>query len=399
MFFSSSSPSDGQEVLRAGRIVVGIAIGLVALGLVMVYSSTSAQTALRMEAQLLDDTGVDALGSASVHLPYSNLMRQLRWVIIAAAAGIFLARVPLEWLRGVARPMLIGTLLLLAATLVIGTAVNQSRRWLPLGFASFQPSELLKISALIFVSFQLASRERAREFGAQTPLGPTLLPVGIGVVLVLLAPDMGTALFLVAEIVVLLGLAGVRPARLVPLALVSMPAIVLYAYSRFAHVSKRWELFINEPKDGSQVQEGLVALGSGGITGVGLGEGTQKLGFIAESQTDFIFTVIGEELGFLGCASVVLAFMAFVWYGRKVAWHARILGPHAFYLAAGATFIVAFQALVNIAVVTATVPTKGVSLPFISVGGSNLLMSALCVAITHNVARRTAAASTGDPWA
>ena len=108
--------------------------------------------------------------------------------------------------------------------------------------------------------------------------------------------------------------------------------------------------------------------------------------------------MIGEELGFLGCAGLVVAFMLFTFYGRRVAWQARALGPHAFYLAAGATFIVAFQALINIAVVTATAPTKGVSLPFISVGGSNLLMAATCVGLILNISRRTAEHVSTDPW-
>jgi cell division protein FtsW len=218
------------------------------------------------------------------------------------------------------------------------------------------------------------------------------------VAFVLVAPDLGASLFIVAEAVILLGLAGVRPTRVVPFALTVVPVIVFFAYTRFPHVRERLALYADGAAAGSQVHEALVAIGSGGFLGKGLGEGAQKVGFFSEAHNDFIFAVIGEELGFVGCAAVVLGFMAFVWYGRRVAWRARVLGPHAFYLAAGATFIVAFQALINIALVTATAPTKGVSLPFISTGGSNLMMACTCVGLIVNVSRRAAAASAEDPW-
>lgn len=391
-----SVSDSGYQVLRAGRVVAWTAIGLIALGLVMVYSSTASVRALEQEARLFD---APELGTpAQAASPHRYLLRQLRWAAIAAVLAFCVSRMPLGWLERSGRPLLITSILLLIAVLVLGRAVNNSRRWIDLGVLRFQPSELLKIAVLVYVSWQLAARERARSFGHRTPLMATLAPVGIAIILVLVEPDLGTALFIAAETVVLLGLAGVRPARLLPVAMIAMPAIVVYAFTRFSHVSRRWELWIKEPQTGTQVHEGLVALGSGGLTGTGLGQGTQKLGYIAESQTDFIFTVIGEELGFLGCAAVVIAFMTILWFGRKVAWQARILGPHAFYLAAGATFIICFQALMNIAVVTAAVPTKGVSLPFISVGGSNLLMATTCVALIMNIARRTAAATTGDPW-
>ncbi len=383
------SRGTGHQILHAGRMVFGVAVGLVALGLVMVYSSTAAKQA---------GFNVDADIGKTIVDPSRNLVRQVRWVVLAAIVGWAVSCVPLSWLRRAAKPVLYGSIALLLLTLILGPLRNQSRRWLFVGPFSIQPSEFLKIGALLFLADQLSSRERANAFGTRTPLLAILAPVGVGAVLVLVAPDLGTSLFIVAEAVVLLGLAGVRPTRFVPFALMVTPLIVVYAYRRFGHVSKRIDAFAEGPKAGSQTGESLVAIGSGQWFGTGLGEGTQKLHYVAESQTDFIFAVIGEELGFLGCAGVVIAYMLLVWYGRRVAWHARSLNAHAFYLAAGATFIVTFQALVNIAVVTATVPTKGVSLPFISVGGSNLLMASVCVGLIVNVARKTAAATTTDPW-
>jgi cell division protein FtsW len=283
-------------------------------------------------------------------------------------------------------------------TLAIGPEINQSRRWLQLAGFSLQPSELLKLAVLLYLAERLAVREADATFGDRTPVLAVLAPVAIGTGLVLVEPDLGTALFVAAIAVVLLALAGIRPTRFLPFAAAAFPLLLVYAWSRFAHVQRRVGTFLEGAKPGDQVYESLIAIGSGGLLGRGLGEGTQKLFYVAESNTDFIFAVLGEELGFAATASVVLAFMAFTWFGRKVAWRARILGPHAYYLAAGATFVVAFQALINIAVVTAAAPTKGVSLPFLSLGGSNLLVAGVMVGILVNVARRTAAAAADDPW-
>lgn len=370
----------GGEVLHAGHMVMAVAVALVALGLVMVYSTSA------------------ALHAVDGRPPAYGLVRQLRWVLLGVLLVWFVARLDERWLRRAARPLLAVALLLLAATLLLGPAVKGSRRWLVVAGFSIQASELLKIAVLLYLADRLSERERAQSFRQATPLLAILAPVGIGALLVLIAPDLGTSLFIVAESVILLGLAGVRPTRVVPFVITVVPVVVLFAYTRFPHVRDRFALYTTGAGQGTQVHEALVAIGSGGLFGQGLGEGAQKLGYIAEAHNDFIFAVIGEELGFVGCTLVVLAYMAFVFYGRRVAWRARILGPHAFYLAAGATFLVAFQALINIAVVTATAPTKGVSLPFISTGGSNLLMALTCVGLILNVARRAAAASSEDPW-
>ncbi|MDJ0973025.1 MAG: putative peptidoglycan glycosyltransferase FtsW [Planctomycetota bacterium] len=383
----------GYSAQHAGRVVLAVAAALASLGVVMVYSTTAVKGAAV-------DSALSILqgDSSSAPNPIAAVIRQLRWVLLAVLTCWIVARTPLEWFQKISRPVLFITLILLASTLVLGPLRNQSRRWLDFGPIAFQPSELLKIAALLYLADQLSRRERATAFGHRTPLLAILAPVGVGAVLVLVEPDLGTSLFIVAEAIVLLGLAGVRPTRFLPFVITAMPLLVIYGYTRFAHVRKRFELYASGPQSGTQIEEALIGLGSGGVIGVGLGEGTHKLGYVAEARTDFIFTVIGEELGFLGCAGVVVAFMLFTFYGRRVAWQARALGPHAFYLAAGATFIVAFQALINIAVVTATAPTKGVSLPFISVGGSNLLMAATCVGLILNVSRRTAEHVSTDPW-
>jgi len=370
--------SNGRDVQRAGRMVLGLAGGLVALGLVMVYSTSTGR------------------GAGDAHV--GVLVRQMRWVVLGGLVAWGVARVRLEVLRKAALPVLVAAVLLLGLTLIFGPSVKGSRRWLRLAGFSIQASELLKIGVLLYLAERLAERECAEAGGAPSALLPMLAPVGIGVVLVLVAPDLGTSLFIVAEAVVLLGLAGIRPTRVVPFALTVVPLVVIFAYTRFPHVRHRLAMYTGGQPAGTQVHEALVAIGSGGVFGTGLGEGAQKLGYFSEAHNDFIFAVIGEELGFLGCAGVVIAFMLLAWHGHRIAWRARVLGLHAMILAAGATFLLVFQALINIAVVTATAPTKGVSLPFISTGGSNLLMACICIGLILNVARRTAAAAPDEPW-
>ena len=360
--------------LRAGRVVLGLAIGLTALGLVMVYSATIGRSA--------------GPGLA----PDAAFVQQLRWVVLGSIAGAVAALAPLSWLRRCVVPAFVLALVLLLFVFV-APETKGARRWIYfLGF-SVQPSELLKLVVVLYLAHRLASREEAGPFEKPMPLLALLAPVGLGAVLVLLEPDFGTSLFIAAEAVVLLALAGIRPTRVLPFALVAVPLLGLYGYTRFQHVRDRIA------GTGEQVQEALVAIGSGGVAGVGLGEGSQKFGYVAELKNDFIFALIGEELGFLGCAGVVIAFMALVWYGSRLAWNARLLGPYPYYLAAGAVFVIAFQALINIAVVTAVVPTKGISLPFVSKGGSNLLVLSFAVGLLVNVARRTAAEAGEDPYA
>ena len=372
-----------REVLHAGRMVFWLATSLVALGLVMVYSTSAAQHA--------------ATGENFTR----TLVRQCCWVLLAGGIGFWVANARLEVLRKLARPLLVISILLLAATLAFAPNIKGANRWLRFGPVSLQSSEILKIAILLYLSDRLAERERQHAFRAGDSLMPLLAPIGVGILLVFMAPDLGASLFLMAETLVLLGLAGIRPRQVAPIALTVLPIVLFYAYTKFAHVKRRIQMYAGGLESNAQAREAVIAIGSGGIVGHGLGRGTQKLHFFQEANTDFIFAVIGEELGFLGCASVLAAFMAIALYGRRIAWRARAWRPQdpfAFYVAAGATFIVVFQALVNIAVVTATAPTKGISLPFISVGGSNLLMAATCIALLYNIAQRTAQAATDDPY-
>jgi cell division protein FtsW len=373
-----------QDARALGRTILGIAIGLTAFGLVMIYSWTAVKFADRRPS--FD--------------PDAILRKQVIWAFVAGLAALVVALIPLGWMRKHAALVLGGLLVLLVATLVPGIGVmrNHSRRWLELGPFTLQASEFVKIAVILYLADRLAKREEDL-LDRRTPWPALLAPVGIGVGLILAEPDLGTSLFVAALAVVLLGLAGIRFGKLLPVALIVIPLIIAVAASRFHHVGERLAFFTKGVESGSQQDTGVTALGSGGVMGAGLGAGTQKLGRVAEMQNDFIFTLIGEELGFVGCAAVIIAFMAFVVYGKRLAERAHAAaGLFPFFLACGATFAVGFQALINIAVATGSAPNKGVSLPFISVGGSSLVTAFISVGLLVNVARMVAAEEAGDPW-
>ena len=264
--------------------------------------------------------------------------------------------------------------------------VNETHRWIRMGALSFQPAELAKLSIVLFLAFHIERRaERVNDFGL---LFPGLLLLGWFGFLVLIQPDLGTAFCLVLTGAVMLFVAGVR---LRYFAVLAIPALtVLYA----AIVSVPWRterifVFLNPWSDaqgaGYQVIQSLIAVGTGGLTGVGLGEGRQKLFYLPYPYSDFIFAVIGEELGLVGAAAVVLAFVVLLWRGLRAAWGA----PDDFgrFLAVGFTLSIVLQALINVSVTLGLLPTKGIPLPFISAGGSSLVFTLVAVGIVANVSQ------------
>lgn len=382
--YARAAAAGRQDARTLARTAVGIAVALTAFGLVMIYSWTAVKFTVRREG----------------FSPDAILRKQVVWALLAMAAGLVVSRVPLAWMRARSTLVMGGLLVLLALTLApgIGVVRNNSRRWIGFGAFTIQVSELVKLGVVLYLADRLARRETEPGLAA-TPTRALLAPVGLAVGLVLAQPDLGTSLFVAALAIVLLVLGGVRFGRFVPLAVVALVAIVALAAGNFPHVSRRLAFFTDGVAGDEQQWRGLVALGSGGVLGTGLGAGTQKLARVAEMQNDFIFTLVGEELGFVGCAGVIVAFMAIVVLGKRIAERAHAAcGPFPFYLAAGATFAVGFQALINIAVATASAPNKGVSLPFISVGGSSLVTAFVAMGLLVNVARSVAAEEAGDPW-
>ena len=276
--------------------------------------------------------------------------------------------------------------LLLILVLFLPT-VNETHRWIRLGGLSFQPAELAKLAVILFLAYHLERKsDRINEF--VPTLFPALMLLGWFAFLIFIQPDLGSAAALCLIGFVLLFVAGVRMRYFAALGLLAIP--VLYqAVMGAAYRRDRIEAFLNPWSDargsGYQIIQSLIAVGTGGLTGVGLMEGRQKLFYLPYPYSDFIFAVIGEELGLIGAAAVVAGFVLFLWRGVRAAWKA----PDAFsrYLAAGLTLEIVLQAFINISVVIGLLPTKGIPLPFISAGGSSLVMTLLSVGLVLNISQ------------
>ncbi|HKB26891.1 MAG TPA: putative lipid II flippase FtsW, partial [Methylomirabilota bacterium] len=280
-----------------------------------------------------------------------------------------------------------GALLVLVLVPPIGQAINGTRRWIRLGPVSFQPAELAKLALVVYLAAFLAKkREGLRDF--RQGLLPPLAVAGALAALVLAQPDLGNCLTLLALTFGLLYLAGVRP---VHLGLVLAPAVPLLALAIWVapYRLRRITAFVDPWADprgsGFQIIQSWLAFGNGGILGEGIGGSKQKLFYLPESHTDFIFAIIGEELGFVGAAAIVGLFVVLVWRGLRIG--LRAPDPFGAYLALGITVLIATQTLVNLGVVTGLLPTKGLPLPFISFGGSALLVTMLSTGVLLNISQ------------
>lgn len=349
------------------RVLVLVTLALVAFGLVMVYSATSASAVV---------DGGD---------PMQFLVKQGMYAAGGLALLAFLWRFDYHRLRIIAPVALLGSLAACAAVLVIGPSINGAHRWFVLGPISLQPSEFAKLAVCIWVSVYLSRRPAPRT------LGELMKPVGIVVVLfaglIVVEPDLGTAIALMLMVSGILLVSGV-PFRLLllstTLALVAgLGAIWMEPYRKARVMS-----FLDPWKDplgtGFQNVQALIGLGSGGPGGEGLGRSISKLNYLPEAHNDMIFAVAGEELGLFATVFVVGAFMAFAWAGFRVALSCR--DPLGKRLAVGITTLIAGQAAVNLAAVLGVAPLTGITLPFISYGGSSLLMLLGAVGILLNIA-------------
>jgi cell division protein FtsW len=356
--------------LSSDATLFAVTLALLGLGLVMVWSASSA---LAHEAH----------GNA-----YHFLVRQVLWACLGLMAMAAAMRIDYRKLRqpGVVYATVIGTTVLLIVVLFTGP-VNETHRWIRAGGLSFQPAELAKLSLILFLAYHLERRgDRVNEF--LPSLFPALLLLGWFAFLVYIQPDLGTAATLVLVGGVMFFLAGVRiryfAALLLPGLLLLYQLIMMAAYRR-----DRIEAFLNPWSDargsGYQIIQSLIAVGTGGLTGVGLMEGRQKLFYLPYPYSDFIFAVIGEELGLLGAAAVIAAFVLFLWRGVRAGFRA----PDLFgtLLAAGLTAAIVLQALINVSVVLGLLPTKGIPLPFISAGGSSLFLTLLSAGLVLNVSQ------------
>jgi cell division protein FtsW len=338
---------------------------LLMLGMVMLYSSSMVQ--------------------AGAHY----LMMQLFWAGLGLGACLLAVLVDYRHLKKISLLLLVASMALLVLVLIPGIGVMRggARRWFNFGFASFQPSELGKIALLIALAHYAEwNQRRMGEFKRGLVYPGLVIAAVLGLIFV--EPDRGSTILTGAVAGSVLLLAGVK-FRYFGAAFVA--AVVALAFSLW-HDPMRMKrifswLYPEEHKTGIgyQAYQAMVALGAGGWTGLGLGNGRQKLGFVPEHHTDFIFSIIGEELGLVATLAVVALFIALVICGLYVAWHSRDL--FGLYLGAGLTLLIGLQAFINIGVVTSALPNKGLPLPFISYGGSNLVMMLTAVGLLLNIAR------------
>jgi cell division protein FtsW len=348
-------------------VLILVTLGLVAFGLVMVYSATSASAAL-------------ANGD-----PAYYLKRQAIYAILGIALMVAASRLDFRILRRLAPVLVVTSLGLLLAVLVIGQSVNGARRWLTFGPAVFQPSELAKIALAVWAASYLTRRRPPQSLPELwRPIG-LLTAVFCGLLLV--EPDLGTAIAIVAMLAAMLLVAG-TPTRTLGAGLGIASAVGLVAIWFEPYRRARLFSFLNPWQDaqgaGFQTVQAMIGLGSGGIFGVGLGQSVQKANYLPEAHTDMIFAIIGEELGLVGAAAVIAAYCAFAYFGLKIALGCK--DPFGKRLAAGLTVLICGQAAINLAAVMGLAPLTGIPLPFVSYGGSSLVVALTSVGILLNIA-------------
>jgi cell division protein FtsW len=347
--------------------------GLVGLGLVMVFNASY------FFAQ-------DHYGD-----PFLFFRKHLIALGMGVAALLAVSRVRLEWFERLAYPLFIGFAIALAMVLIPGIGTNHggARRWIGFGPFNFQPSEFAKTAVVLFLARSIArKRDRMGEF--TTGILPHLVVVGLCILCVAAQPDFGTAAILVLVLGLMLYSGGARATHLLGLAVAATPVVVF----ALVHWPYRWRriLAFLDPWRYSQdiafqLVQSLIAFGSGGLTGIGLGDSKQKMFFLPAAHTDFIFALIGEELGVCGALLVLALFAVIGVRGFRVAM--RHPDSFASMLAFGITLVILLEAVVNVGVVVGLLPTKGLALPFLSYGGSALIGVLVQVGILTALSRMT----------
>jgi cell division protein FtsW len=345
---------------------------LVVIGVVMVFSASA------------------VLASEKYGSPYHFLFRQLIWAVVGLVAMAVVMNIDYRrWKRaGIVFTLLGITTLLLAAVFFLDRAHN-THRWIRLGsFMSLQPSELAKPALILFLAFFLCERTKSLDDWRHTLL-PAVIPPLLFAGLVVMEPDLGTAMVCLGITAAILYVAGLR-LRYFVFALSALIPVLCYLV---VFVPFRWArimTFLFPERDplggGFQIAQSLIAVGTGGITGLGLMEGKQKLFYLPEPHKDFIFAVSAEELGLIGALFIVFLFIVFAWRGFRAALRAR--DKFGSFLAAGITTMVILQAFFNISVVLALLPNKGIPLPFISYGGSSLFVMLASVGVLLNITQQ-----------
>jgi cell division protein FtsW len=353
------------------HIVIYTILALVIIGWIMIYSSSA------------------VMADITYHNSFKFIKKQLLFSLIGLIGMVGVMQINYRRLSAWTYPILILSVILLIVVLIPGLGLSHkvgvARRWLMTPWFVFQPSELGKLALLIFIAYSLAKKgDRIKEFLAG--FLPIIAISGIMILLVILERDMGTAIFLGLLTMVLLFLGGTRLSYLLMVPLIAAPVLYVYV-TRIPYVYRRIIAFLDPWKDvqgmGFQIIQSCVALSAGGLWGVGLGDSKQKLFFLPAAHTDFILAILGEELGYIGVMFVILLFALLIWRGVKIS--LRTEDPFGAYLAMGITTMIALQVIINMGVVLGLLPTKGLTLPFISYGGTSLVMNLVAMGILLNI--------------
>ena len=351
--------------------IVAIVTLMISFGITMIYSSS----------------GMYALEQYGDSFYFLN--RHLFFLMIGFGAAMAVMSFDYRQLRNYAKPMMALAVIMLVLVLIphIGKASYGARRWFKVGPFSFQPSEFAKLAMMIYLADYLARKgTQIRSFWKG--FVPPLVVMGMVSLLILKQPDLGSTVAIASIVLIMMFIAGAEPLHISSLILLSLPALyflvakVPYRLARIMAFLDPWQ---DSQGTGFQLSQSQIALGSGGVLGLGLGKSIQKLFYLPAAHTDFILSIIGEELGLLGTLSVVILFIAFIWQGARIV--KRTTDLFGYYLSAGIVAMFGFQAVVNVGVSIGALPTKGLPLPFISYGGSALVFHMMAVGLLLNISR------------
>lgn len=357
---------------RIDKWLFGSTLLLVVVGVVMVFSASAVMASERF-------------GSA-----YHFLWRQLGWAVAGLLAMTLMMKLDYRQLK---RPAIVFTLLAISTLLLLAVFFldrsHNTHRWVRMGAFSFQPSELAKLALILFLAFFLESRTKSIDDWRHTLL-PAIIPAALFAGLIVKQPDLGTAMVCLIITAAILYAAGMR-LRYFGYGFLAILPVLYYLLFHVGWRRERILAFLNPWSDpqgrGFHVVQSLIAVGTGGVTGIGLMEGKQKLFYLPEPHTDFIYAVVSEELGLIGAVAIVVLFAVLAYRGFRAALRMRDLFGR--YLAIGITVMIVVQAFFNISVVLALLPTKGIPLPFISYGGSSLFVMLASIGVLLNISQQT----------
>lgn len=354
---------------RTAFFVTGLMI--ICLGIVMIYSSSGIYA-------------MEVMGNSTYFL-----IRHLIFLSLGILIMLWMMSIDYRQLEKYAKPILVVVIVLLILVLIpgIGKLTSGARRWFSLGFFNFQPSELAKPAMIIYLASYLTRKQAYLRSGMKGFL-PIVLIMGLLCALIIKQPDLGNTVLIFLITMTMYFIAGGAKRFLGGIFLMALPIIVGLVIAA-PYRMRRMVSFFNPWEDaqgaGFQLSQSQIALGSGGFFGVGLGKSEQKLFYLPAAHTDFIFSIIGEELGFLGAMAVIFLFVLFFWFGIRLL--KAVTNPFGYYLVFGVLFMLAIQSVVNVGVSIGALPTKGLPLPFISYGGSALIFNMAAIGLVLNVSR------------